>query len=213
MESEKVKEIKKALEYAIDMGLVIGKNTMFVNIKLVDILTLINKLERENERLSKEKEDLRLFDIALGNGKVDMTLGGNNAKNFINAIVQIFEQNKAMNFLATTIEAVSSGNKYSLVIQKENGQTPSEKLTELKDRIAELENENKILRKHNIGYHVANNYEAQEQLKEFAERLKEKVKNFCGTEYENAYYDVTKSFACNDIDETLKEYTNENGKV
>ena len=46
------------------------------------------------------------------------------------------------------------------------------------------------------------------QLKQFAERLKEKVKNFCGTEYENAYYDTTKSFACNDIDETLNEFLN-----
>jgi hypothetical protein len=36
--------------------------------------------------------------------------------------------------------------------------------------------------------------------------LKEKIKNFCGTENENAYYDVTKSFACKEIDETLKEF-------
>ena len=50
MESEKVKEIKKALKYAIDMGLVMGKNTMFVNIKLADILTLINELESELEK-------------------------------------------------------------------------------------------------------------------------------------------------------------------
>lgn len=54
MNSEKVKKIKKALEYAIDMGLVIGKNTMFVNIKLADILTLINELESENERLGNK---------------------------------------------------------------------------------------------------------------------------------------------------------------
>lgn len=53
MNSEKVKEIKKALEYAIDMGLVIGKNTMFVNIKLVDILTLINELEKCSEKWQK----------------------------------------------------------------------------------------------------------------------------------------------------------------
>ena len=49
----------------------------------------------------------------------------------------------------------------------------------------------------------------KETVRQFAESLKEKVKNFCGTEYENAYYDVTKSFACNDIDETLKEFLGE----
>ena len=48
MDKEKVKEIKKALEYLIDKGLVMGENTMVANIKLADILTLINDLEREH---------------------------------------------------------------------------------------------------------------------------------------------------------------------
>jgi flagellar motility protein MotE (MotC chaperone) len=211
--SEKIKEIKKVLN---------TWKIVFHGITNADILTYINELESENERLSKEREDLRLFDIALGNGKVDMSLGGNTAKSFINAIVQIFEQNNATNFLATTIETISSGNKYSLVIQKENGQTPSEKLTKLKDRIAVLESENGELKKHvtevekgiiniakerNKKDELASKFidSYNDSLKQFAERLKEKVKNFCGTEYENAYYDVTKAFACNDIDETLKE--------
>lgn len=43
-------------------------------------------------------------------------------------------------------------------------------------------------------------------VREFAERLKDKVKNFCGTEEENHYYDVSKEGACEEIDETLKEY-------
>jgi hypothetical protein len=220
----------------------------------------INELESENERLSKEREDLRLFDIALGNGKVDMTLGGNTAKSFINAIVQIFEQNNATNFLATTIETVSSGNKYSLVIQKENGQTPSEKLTELKDRIAELEKDNELLRnakvvyenvdycyedlkkaekriaelegeitkldiinsklemdiellnKQNIDLEIDRDYYQEQfneqedfyvewnkqQLKQFAERLKE-VSNYTD---EDGYFVVN----FDDIDETLKEF-------
>lgn len=148
MNSEKVKRIKESLQQEYPtVKFLDGCMSVIVSPDLLkDTLTLINELESENERLSKEKEDLRLFDISLENGKVDMTLGGNTAKSFINAIVQIFEQNNATNFLATTIEAVSSGNKYSLVIQKENGQTPSEKLTELKDRIAELEKENKIVK-------------------------------------------------------------------
>ena len=77
------------------------------------------------------------------------------------------------------------------------------------DRIAELEKEIKGNAFYAKGYAqgIKNTYEVvvPNKLKQFAERLKEKIKNFCGTEYENAYYDVTKSAACNDIDETLKE--------
>ena len=43
-------------------------------------------------------------------------------------------------------------------------------------------------------------------VREFAEKLKEKVLNYCGTEEENHYYDVSKEGACEEIDETLKEY-------
>ena len=46
-------------------------------------------------------------------------------------------------------------------------------------------------------------------VKEFAEKLKEKVLNYCGTEEENHYYDVSKEGACEEIDETLKEYEND----
>lgn len=204
MNIEKVKEIKKVLEEG-------QFNTIKhhqhkgnpILISFADILTLINEFESENERLSKEKEDLRLFDIALGNGKVDMTLGGNTAKSFINAIVQIFEQNNATNFLATTIETISSGNKYSLVIQKENGQTPSEKLTELKDQIVELKKEIEENAFYSKGYAqgIKNTYEVvvPDKLRQFAERLKEQAYDSFGD----------KVIWYNDIDETLKERINE----
>lgn len=80
MGSEKVKEIKKALQDAIDMGLVMGKNTMFVNIKLADILTLINELESDNKSLqdlcNKTYEDLtkeidRLENLVKGTEEFD----------------------------------------------------------------------------------------------------------------------------------------------
>lgn len=171
MDSEKVKEIKEKLQEEIFIANSFGDKLRKVPTKeLENLLTLINELESENERLSKEKEDLRLFDIALGNGKVDMTLGGNTAKSFINAIVQVFEQNNATNFLATTIESISSGNKYSLVIQKENGQTPSEKLSELKDRIAELEKENEAL---SFAVKQGFNDCQKKALKQFAKRVEE----------------------------------------
>ena len=72
--------------------------------------------------------------------------------------------------------------------------------------IKELESENKVLRKHNIGYHVANNYEAQEQLQQFAERLKEKIKAL-DKYYSNDIIDMQyNGITVNDIDETLKEF-------
>ena len=74
--------------------------------------------------------------------------------------------------------------------------------------INELESENKILRKHNIGYHVANNYEAQEQLKEFVERLKEKAKEIVTGESVDVLVELLRYSK-----ELVKEYTNENGKV
>lgn len=153
MISEKVKEIKKALEcckYRLcevcqrlkqepnqeeDCRLALVEQT----------LTLINELESENERLLEQR-------------------------------------NKTYNIWVKDTE-------------------------KLKDRIAELEKEvetrkEEVLHLQEYGKKLI----SETELKQFAESLKEKVKNFCGTEYENAYYDVTKSFACNDIDETLKEF-------
>ena len=49
----------------------------------------------------------------------------------------------------------------------------------------------------------------ENSVREFAKILKEKVLNFCGTEEENAYYDVSKEEACEEIDETLKEFIGE----
>ena len=56
MESEKVKEIKKGLEFQRD-GLVYLENNCVEIVYCKDILTLINDLESENERLSNALED------------------------------------------------------------------------------------------------------------------------------------------------------------
>lgn len=56
MDSEKVKEIKKALEVYCkeNKGITILRGGEIQAIPYADILTLINELESENERLSKE---------------------------------------------------------------------------------------------------------------------------------------------------------------
>lgn len=56
MESEKVKEIKKALERNANNGVsYFDSNYVFHGVKNSEILTLINELESENERLSNRK--------------------------------------------------------------------------------------------------------------------------------------------------------------
>ena len=62
MESEKVKEIKKSLEYCCDGDGLECKKCFYIdngcNIALTqDALTLINELESENERLNKALVD------------------------------------------------------------------------------------------------------------------------------------------------------------
>ena len=121
MESEKVKEIKKALEQNDDNGIMYEVNDKKRICKFIhhkDILTLINELESDNERLKTQ--------LAQANAGI------------VNC----------------------SGCKFVEI----------------------------------------------NAVREFAERLKDKVKNFCGTEEENHYYDVSKEGACEEIDETLKEY-------
>lgn len=56
MESEKVKELKKALAYAIQVGL----DKFSLGASLSDCLTLISELESENERLNKALVDNKL---------------------------------------------------------------------------------------------------------------------------------------------------------
>ncbi len=54
MESEKVKEIKIVLKGLVDDASKRRQNVMICGVNLADILTLINELESENERLTKE---------------------------------------------------------------------------------------------------------------------------------------------------------------
>ena len=60
MNSEKVKEIKECLEVLNEYGetYITKDKTQRKFVKYADILTLINELESENERLVKELEDM-----------------------------------------------------------------------------------------------------------------------------------------------------------
>lgn len=136
-------------------------------------------------------------------------------RSVINLIKELESENERLqnkNYqLEQDLGQCENGYKLELHTARDQMYSANEDLEKAKNRIAELEKENKDYydRLNNLQAYIDNHEEiwkgnTNNALKQFAERLKEKVKNFCGTEYENAYYDVTKSFACNDIDETLK---------
>ena len=202
MESEKVKEIKKALEertqhtptnchngeyveacgmycrfyrrFVVDMGSKNGqicKNCIdFTATNEVkedtDILTLINELESENERLRKDNELLRKAKVVYEN--VDYCY---------------------------------------------------EDLKKAQDRIAELEKENGELLKENEGYRGSyrcaidkiGELSAERYIKveQFAERLKEKVKALDKWYSEEIIDEHYNGITTHDIDKTLKEFINE----
>lgn len=150
MESEKVKEIKEALKQNDGSGMVYEVDYKKRTCKFIhheDILTLINELESENERLMKlqSRGGYRVAELGIEN-------------------------------------------------------------QQLKDRIAELEKENALIkssvamRDYKTLEEIINN-----RVKQFAEMLKEKmdVREYMGVKYKQGV------FSENDIDETLKEYENE----
>ncbi len=102
------------------------------------ILDLIHRLQSENKRLTEEKagyEDLKLFNLAMMNGELDMTISGEYAKAFFNAIIGIFDQNGAKNYFTTTVDIEGRKGRYAFTIEKAGGQTVAEKLAELEDKI------------------------------------------------------------------------------
>lgn len=186
MESEKVKEIKKALKYCSEgkcEKCLIGKKDIrkCVDILLKDTLTLINELESENERLNKS-------DTSKEESSIE----------YYNLYKDFKRKNKDLNELCE-LQRVSIAESFV----REN---------QLKDRIAELEKENyekykRIMELEQDLIHADENVFFREcnvalkeneikanALKQFAERLKENI-TVC-------YPSVIES-----IDETLKEFT------
>lgn len=156
MESEKVKEIKKALEdnanyeHHDKLGYIDGYKCKTV--AYADILTYINELESENERLRLER------DVLIGK--------------------KIVEKQKHDKAIIMKID-----------IQKQ-----------LKNRIAELEKENKSKTDTITDLLKKQEFYEKDKLKQFAERLKKRAILYSGinVKYEAITADI--------IDEVLKEY-------
>ena len=193
MNSEKVKEIKKALEYAIDMGLVMGKNTMFVNIKLSDILTLINELESENERLKWGKQTLEDKDTLLAK------------------VGEMVQENQQLKDRIADLES-------ELEKEQINNLNCDTELQYKEKRIAELEKENERLKNRITCQVVIPNDKLEEikkeclkkvevdkdkSLKQFAERLKAMA--YQSTDWSHGVHPMV--VEVDYIDEILEEIT------
>lgn len=99
------------------------------------------KANEEIKRLKDEKEEIKLFNLAIQNGEVDMRIESEMAKSFYGSIVQVFEQNGAKNFFTTTIDIEGKKGRYAFTIEKVGGQTVAEKLAEQKAEIERLTEE------------------------------------------------------------------------
>lgn len=151
MNSEKVKEIKEALQYHSIEKLKYQDGIKIKELDFIDILTLINELESENERLRLER------DVLIGK--------------------KIVEKQKHDKAIIMKID-----------IQKQ-----------LKNRIAELEKENKSKTDTITDLLKKQEFYEKDKLKQFAEKLKKRLN--LGL-YEWQYAEVDSKT----IDELLKEY-------
>lgn len=155
MESEKVKEIKKVLEEGqfntINHHQKEGKP---IKISFADILTLINELESENERLSKELDsewkDRRKVEENLHRTQWNYKIG----------LGQSRRRNKELKDRIAELE-------------KENGEL-KEHVTEVEKGIINIAKERN--KKDELASKFIDSY--NDSLKEFAERLKNKLFEF-----------------------------------
>ena len=180
MNSEKVKEIKKALEFQKD-GLAYIENNCVEIVYCKDILTLINELESENERLV---------------GVIDIANEREYRKKFNDEWRKEYQK-----------ELDKQGNGH--IAGYPDFDLVYKLYFEQKDRIAELEKENERLDK--VDKHYQELIEngkliPSEQLKQFAERLKRLYSPKTYIEEKTGYTRIDELIKV--IDETLKKFIN-----
>ena len=193
MESEKVKEIKEALEQNDDNGIMYEVNDKKRICKFIhhkDILTLINELESENERLKKDCADI-----------------ANDYQEMGGFYYEEAQKNQQLKDKVTELE--SENKELRVVVDIANERTYRKKFTDewRKEYQKELDKQGNG---HIAGYPdfdlVYKLYFDQKdriaELEEDKEKWQRKAVN---------YYQMAKSYGVeciidNDIDELLKEY-------
>lgn len=158
MNSEKVEDIKLALEIAIKTGECRKKDTYLGPVKVLEILEYINELESENERLNKSE------------------------------IGELIKENEEL--------AKQCVEWSELDFKKRN------KITELKDRIAELEEYIKGNEQDAKAFVSGWHKDLETELKQFAKRLKEMA--YKSTDWSHGEHPLV--VEVDYIDEVLEEF-------
>ena len=162
MEREKVKEIKKALEYALQVDL----DKFSLGASLTDCLSLINELEEENEwfkeRQSKAEEIMKSGELSkitkqsmyyyyltncgylekeIERQKQIVSNKGKAIEQFKDRIAELKSENERLNkALVDNLEAYKDGFNEGAGLKKGVDNKLKTENQQLKDRIAQLEN-------------------------------------------------------------------------
>lgn len=100
-------------------------------------VAVIQEAMEEIKALRKNDTDLRLYEMQMKNGEIDMTVGSEDCNAFIFGLIQIFRQNGATNFFTTTVEVDGKrGERYALTIQKVGAESPAEQLSRIRKETA-----------------------------------------------------------------------------
>lgn len=219
MNSEKVKKIKKALECCTNLKEKCDNEKCYLFNKLEyhycerqlkqDILTLINELEREKENLiNKRYEEFENFGIQWENDENNKKRKTNKyLKNFSMELLLYYQQQYTNNQqLKDRIALLEKDNETlrNAKVVYENVDYCYEDLKKAEKKIAELEKGNEAL---SFAVKQGFNDCQAKTLKQFAERLKEKLEEcspFVGFDLEDLEFDGETIQGC--IDETLKEF-------
>lgn len=142
-----------------------------------EAVAIIQEAMEEIKALRKSDADLRLYEMQLKNGEIDMTVGSEDCKAFIFGLIQIFRQNGATNFFTTTIEVDDKhGERYALIIQKVGAESPAEQLSRIrKETVREILQE--LFTFYGGEESGFPDHEIQQDLKFFAEKYGVEIDN------------------------------------
>lgn len=80
------------------------------------------------------EDEARIYSLQVADGKIDMSVGGNAFSHLIETLYQSFVQNGGKNFFTTSFGFDRDSDHYEMTIQKVNGLSTADKLSELKHR-------------------------------------------------------------------------------
>ena len=102
-----------------------------------DLKALLATKDKEIEELKAELKDVKVHSIEIEKGNVDFKLSGQNAKIFIDSLVQFFKQNGGKNYLTTTV--ANNKEKYEITVKNCYGEkSVAEDLQALKSKLTRM---------------------------------------------------------------------------